>query len=527
MHNLGINGSGVVLGMLDDGFNNHTTHVALKNVHVIAEYDFVQHDNNTSLAPGEYVEQGIHGAGTLSSIAGFDAGTLIGGAYGVSVILAKTEIDSVEIHVEEDNYVAGLEWMERLGADIASSSLGYRVFDSNTYSYTYNQLDGHTAIVSKAATVAAQKGLLLVTAMGNEGSQTGSSSFALGTLVTPADADSIVSVGATSLDGSSLMFFSGTGPTADGRTKPEVVAPGDNVFWAFGNSTDQFWTVRGTSAATPLTASVAALILSAHPELTPMQVRQALMNTAVPLIDSYPSLTAPNNYYGFGLVNAYDAVLYNGFVFSNLPIISARDSVYAVTTWIASKTSLVADSLAFYYRYPSDSTFTRATLVPDLNPHEYRAIIPKPPTGITPIGYFSAWDASGQRTSPFGAPSNLFSIQPSSDSLRQFYPPVDNNLPPQYIPTDYTLEHNYPNPFNSATTLHFYAPTGSYVELVVFNLLGQRVKTLFSGAPLADWNTVQWNDAKDDYGRSVSSGIYFARLKTPRSILALKMLYVK
>jgi hypothetical protein len=65
------------------------------------------------------------------------------------------------------------------------------------------------------------------------------------------------------------------------------------------------------------------------------------------------------------------------------------------------------------------------------------------------------------------------------------------------------------------------------VELTVFNLLGQRVKTLFVGAPVSGWNTVRWNDAKDDYGRSVASGVYFVRLNTSRSVLTLKMLYVK
>jgi hypothetical protein len=258
-----------------------------------------------------------------------------------------------------------------------------------------------------------------------------------------------------------------------------------------------------------------------------MQVRQALMSTAVPLTASYPSLTVPNNIYGSGFINAYDAGLSNGLVFSNMPIITAKDSVYVVTTWIASKTSLVADSLAFYYRFPSDSIFTRVTLVASNNPHEYRAIIPKPPTGVTPVGYLSARDATGKRTSPFGAPNNLFSVQPTSDSLRQYYPTIDTVLPPTSIPTDYTLLQNFPNPFNSSTTIQFYTPTTDYVELTVFNLLGQRVKTLFGGTPAAAWTTVRWNDTKDDYGRSVSSGVYFARLKTPRSVLTLKLLYVK
>jgi serine protease AprX len=530
LHAMGIIGSGVIVGMIDDGFNNHRTHVALKNINVIAEHDFIHNITDTEVQPWEDSQQGLHGAGTLSSVAGFDPGNLIGGAYGVAVILAKTEMDSsgnADFPSEEDTYVAGLEWMERLGADIASSSLAYKLFDPPDTSYGYSSLDGHTTVVAKAASVAARKGLLLVTAMGNEGSQIGSGSFALGTLWSPADADSIVSVGATSLDGSFLASFTGTGPTADGRTKPEVVAPGEDIVWAFGNSTNQYWSVQGTSAATPLTASAAALILSAHPEFTPMQVRQALMSTAVPLSGVYPSFDVPNNFYGYGLIDAYDAALSSGPVFSNIPIITAKDSSYIVTTWIASKTSLVADSLAFYYRYPSDTLYTFVALVPTVNPHEYNAIIPMPPTGIIPVCYFSAKDASGTRTSPFNAPDSLFNVQPTSDSLRQFYPTVDSVLPPNYIPTDYKLVQNYPNPFNATTAIQFYAPMTANVELAVFNLLGQRVKILFQGTPVAGWNTARWNDAQDQYGHSVASGVYFARLKTSGSVIALKMLYVK
>ena len=529
---LGINGSGVVLGLLDDGFNFHRTHVALKNIHVVAEYDFIHNNSNTEAQPWEDpAAVGWHGTGVLSSVAGYDPGTLIGGAFGVSVMLARTEMDSsgnnADFGSEEDTYVAGLEWMERLGADIASSSLGYKTFLPPDTSYTYSSMDGHTTVVAKAASVAAQKGLLLLTAMGNDGQLIGNGAYALGTINSPADADSIVAVGATSLDGSSLASFSGTGPTADGRVKPEVVAPGMDVLWAYGFSdTNQFWTVQGTSAATPLAASVAALVLSAHPGLTPMEIRDALINTADPLSAAFPSLTVPNNYFGYGLVNAYDAVLHNGLVFSNEPIITDMDSLYVVTTWIAAKTPLLADSTAFYYRYPGGTAFTRVALLATVSANQYRAMIPKPPAGVIPVGYFSAQDASGKRTSPYDAPASLFTIVPTPDSVRQFYPPVDKGTILLPIPADYALAHNFPNPFNSTTTIDFYTPTTDRVELVVFNLLGQRIKTLFDGIPRADWNAIQWNGAQDN-GRPVASGIYFARLKTPHSVLTVKMVYLK
>ncbi|MBI3586396.1 MAG: S8 family serine peptidase, partial [Ignavibacteriales bacterium] len=308
VHNRGITGAGVIIGMIDDGFNQHKIHPALKNINVIAEYDFVQRDSNTSRAPGEYLGQGDHGAATLSTIGGFENGKLIGAAYGASFILAKTEIESVEVHVEEDLFVEALEWEERLGADIVSVSLGYDDFNPsgiyNPGDIIYRMKDGKTGTTSKAAAIAARKGVLFVAAMGNEGWYQRDSTFTktlqgvTGSLTTPADADSIVSVGAVFFDGS-LANFSSTGPTADGRIKPEVVAPGISVYTMYGEA--GYRTSNGTSFATPLTAGVAALVLSAHPNYTPMQVRDRLTVTATHVSEgSSQAAGYPNNYFGWG-----------------------------------------------------------------------------------------------------------------------------------------------------------------------------------------------------------------------------------
>ena len=301
VHSRGVTGAGVIIGVLDDGFNFHQTHPALKNLKIIAEYDFVQRDSNTSRAPGEYSSQGTHGAATLSEIGGFFSGRLIGAAYGASFILAKTEIDSVEIQLEEDLYVEALEWMERLGVDITSSSLGYCDW------YTWSSMDGKTPITSRAASIAARKGVLVVTAMGNTSGATVRRTDGQLALNAPADADSIIAVGATFVDGA-LATFSLTGPTYDGRTKPEVVAPGVNDFAATGES-DYMNYFTGTSAATPLAAGVAALVLSANPNLTPMQVRTRMTSTTQQFSDGTPKTQSyPNNYYGWGMLNASDAV---------------------------------------------------------------------------------------------------------------------------------------------------------------------------------------------------------------------------
>ncbi len=534
LHAMGITGTGIVVGMIDDGFNNHRTHIALQSIHVLAEYDFIHNIPDTQVQPWEDPGQGNHGAGTLSSVAGFAPGNLIGGAFGVSVLLAKTEMDSsgnVDFASEEDTYVAGLEWEERMGADIVSSSLAYKEFLPPDTNYSYSSLNGHTTVVAKAATVAAQKGVLLCTAMGNEGFLTrdnnGTLIHVLGTLWSPADADSILAVGATSSDGI-LASFSGTGPTSDGRIKPDIVAQGTNVYWALGTTNTNFWTVQGTSCSTPIVASVAALVLSSHPDWTPMQVRQAILQTAA-RIDDGTSQTAvyPNSLFGYGLANALDAVLSAGPVIADRPIVTVAGSTGSVTTWIRSTATLNPDSLALYYRLPTATTFTRVPFVQSADlryPYQYSATVPAALIADSIVGYITASDGLRSRRSPYNAPDSLFTLTRTPDSVALLFLPDGVAAPP----TDYVLYHNYPNPFNPWTTISFYAPRAEHVELAVYNLLGQRVRTLFSGrASAGATNPFRWVDARDDQGRAVASGVYFCRLTTPNSVLTAKMLYLK
>ncbi|MCX6122442.1 MAG: S8 family peptidase [Ignavibacteriales bacterium] len=542
VHALGINGTGVLLGMDDDGFNYHTTHAALKNLPVVAEYDFVQRDSNTSIAPGEFSSQGNHGEATLSIAAGFQNGNMIGAAYGVSVLLAKTEIDSVEITLEEDNYVEALEWMERLGVDIISTSLGYDDFDPagiyNAGDIVYQMKDGRTGTTSLAGLIAARKGVLLLSAMGNEGwTKTDTiiqrningtvvkivwgSKPGTGSILTPADADSIVSVGATDASGM-LTSFSSTGPTADGRIKPEVVNQGSSVYFASG-STNAISVGAGTSFSTPLTAGAAALVLSAHPDLTPMQVREALMNTAQRDImnDSrIGSLSYPNNYYGSGYVNALDAVLYWGLVFSNRPTITANDTAYIVSTKIKSKTSLIADSLFLFYKKASAGTYQRVALRATGTTDEYDAFVMKAEIDSTSIGYFSARDNSGStRKNPFDAPDELFSLNPKNDTSKVV------SQTPNGIPSKYVLR-NFPNPFNPSTTLLVDMPNSEEAEIAVFNIMGQLIRTLFRGVLQSGTQQYRWNGV-DERGMSVAAGMYIARLKTKSNILSTKLILLK
>src|SRR5262249_54096746 len=157
-----------------------------------------------------------------------------------------------------------------------SSSLGYNDFDPQgpspgDYTWANGDFNGRTSITAQAAVRAARLGIVVCDAMGNEGNGDG----IVGTMLTPADADSIISVGAVTL-AKQLAGFSSTGPTNDGRTKPDVVSPGVGVYCASTAGPSSYFFQSGTSLATPLTAGSAALILSARPELTPVQVRDAL-----------------------------------------------------------------------------------------------------------------------------------------------------------------------------------------------------------------------------------------------------------
>jgi serine protease AprX len=516
LHSIGVNGEGVLVGMVDDGFNNYRTHNALKNIKVVADSDFIHHISEVSRQPWENADQGNHGAGTLSAIGGFDNGNMIGAAYGASFVLAKTEMDSsgssMDFNSEEDTYVAALEWMERLGVDIISSSLGYKEFWGQP-TYSTADMNGRTTRVARGAVIATRKGVLLVTAMGNEGNNVKS------TLISPADADSVISVGAVDANGM-LASFSSSGPTSDGRIKPEVVAQGVKVFWANGNTTASYSIVQGTSCSTPLTAGAAALILSAHPGLTNMQIRQALMNTTS-LINDGTSRTAnyPNNYFGYGFVNAVGAALFYGPVFSNRPIITSLDSMYRISMRIRQSGFAPMSQVYLYHKRPADAGFQQIELQSTVYKYEFAVNISFASIDSTSVGFVTARDQAGIiHYAPYDTSKALFSLALTPDSILAIYPELSS-------PCEFKLYQNYPNPFNGTTTIVFEVKTPSEVELSVFNMLGQHIKTIYRGRAFSI-AAGQW-DGTNSQGQRVSTGIYIARLKTPDNVISKKMLYLK
>jgi serine protease AprX len=297
LHDMGYTGRGVLVCMLDSGFNN-LQHEALDHLNILATWDFVNGDPVVSDEAGQ-MGTGNHGTNTLGAIAGYRPGRLIGPAFGASFILGKTENTEWERHIEEDHWIAGAEWADTLGADIISSSLGYRdQFTSGERNYSSEDLDGNTTIVARGANIAAAKGILIVNSAGNEGASTPPEN----SLVSPSDSPWVVAVGAVNEQGV-REGFSSTGPTADGRIKPDVMAQGSSVYSAGPGAADEYEYVSGTSFSCPLTAGAAALILEINPSWTNQDIMNAIKQTA-------GRGDNPDNLYGWGVLNALEAAFY-------------------------------------------------------------------------------------------------------------------------------------------------------------------------------------------------------------------------
>lgn len=296
VHDLGFSGEDVLIAVFDSGFR--LNHNAFAQLDVVAMYDFIHKDNNVDYdAEQDIVSQISHGTKVLSVIAGYHVNHLIGPAYNSRYLLAKTEDVSSETRIEEDFWIAAAEWADSLGADIITASVGYNDW------YTYADMDGNTAMITKAADLAVKKGIVVVSSAGNE--RNNSWKY----VIAPADGDSVIAAGAVDQN-KTVTYFSSSGPTADGRVKPDVMAMGQDVYSInvpihTDSTSDRYTYISGTSASAPIVAGACALILTAHPDLTPMQVREALIQTA-------NRADRPDNDYGYGLVQTLEALYYHG-----------------------------------------------------------------------------------------------------------------------------------------------------------------------------------------------------------------------
>ena len=298
LHNAGYRGNGIVIGVLDSGFRR--VHQAFQSVEhplqVIAEWDFVKNDNNTDIQTGDYATQHKHGTWILGTMAAYLPNQMVGTAYEARFVLAKTEDVATETPIEEDFYVAGLEFVEAHGADVATSSLGYIDW------YTQADMNGVTAVTTKAVNIATANGLVCLTAAGNSGHDTNP---ATNTLVAPADAMQVLTCGAVNSAGG-IANFSSSGPSADGRVKPEILALGEFTSTINSTATSGLSTLNGTSLSTPLLAGAVACVLQARPDFTVDSLRTALFATASQS-DASGAHSDPLFVTGYGIMQAFAA----------------------------------------------------------------------------------------------------------------------------------------------------------------------------------------------------------------------------
>ena len=450
VHDLGIKGTGVYIGILDDGFSP-STYNSLKTRVVVRDSDYVHHLAHVSNQSG-------HGSSVFCLMAGFDPGNAIGPAYDAKFFLAETENDASETHAEEDNYAAALQDMESAGVDITSSSLGYTLFDAGQTSYTYADMNGNTTIVAQAANLAFQRGVTSFTAAGNYNND------GWWIINSPADAFNIIAVGAVN-SGNILASFSLPGPTADGRIKPEIVAMGQGNYVALPDGTS-YGTGNGTSYATPISAGIAALLKSCWPHLTNVQIRKIFLECG----DNSGNQT--NNGRGWGLISAKRVISY--------PNLSAVNNVYNVLNKIFINSNGVQSStvrLNFKIGNGPNQSVSMDTVVFN-NTLKYNYTLPVSPNGTTVEFYFTYLTNSGGAVQE---PTNgTYKFSYGSYNISNLTSVKNDGE----IPSQFYLSQNYPNPFNPSTVISYRLSVISKVSLKVYDLLGREVATLVNEVQL-------------------------------------------
>jgi len=283
MHSSGYHGESMLIAVFDSGFehineSSFFSHIFNENK-LVATKDFIRGSDNV-------FQYDTHGSKVLSCISGFKEDIFSGAAPESDIILCVTEDIQSEYRIEEYNWVFAAEYADSLGVDIINSSVGYSYFEDDRMDYTYDDLDGKTTVISRAATIAASKGIIVVSSNGNEGNNSWQY------LNSPADADSILSVGAANYD-LDRSNFSSFGPSSDGRIKPDLSALGS---WARVVLLEDIIYANGTSFSAPMIAGLAAGLWQAFPHLTNMELIDYLKMTA-------SQADSPDTLLGYGIAN--------------------------------------------------------------------------------------------------------------------------------------------------------------------------------------------------------------------------------
>lgn len=309
LHDMGYDGTGIHIAVLDGGFIGTDAHTTFDNMRaegrLLGVKDFVY--GSTSV-----YSQSTHGTSCLSTMAAYDPNTMVGTAPKASYYLFHTEDGAGENIVEEYNWVSGAELADSLGVDVCSTSLGYNDFDMPQWDHPFEDFDGRTAPMSIGAEIAASRGMICMNSAGNKGE-------GVCTLGIPADAEHIITVGAVDAYGV-RADFSSVGPTYDGRIKPDVMAMGQGTFVAKGYDND-YYNGSGTSFSTPVLAGAVACLRQARPYASVQEicdaVRAAGNNAGNP--NSYNGYGIPNFVTALNMLDAVEEVMSGDEIFSVYP----------------------------------------------------------------------------------------------------------------------------------------------------------------------------------------------------------------
>ena len=284
LHEAGFKGQGMTIAVIDAGFHNVDKIEAMKNINILGTRDFVNPE-------ADIYAESSHGMSVLSCMAMNQPNVMIGTAPEASYWLLRSEDEYSENLVEQDYWAAAIEFADSVGVDLVNTSLGYYSFDDPAKNYRYRDLNGHSALMSREAAKAADKGIVVVCSAGNSGSGSWKK------ITPPGDAENVITVGAVNKYGV-LAPFSSVGNTADGRVKPDVVAVGlgSDVMGTDGNLRH----ANGTSFSSPIMCGMVACLWQACSELTAKEIIELVRRSG-------DRAVFPDNIYGYGIPDLWKA----------------------------------------------------------------------------------------------------------------------------------------------------------------------------------------------------------------------------
>ncbi len=366
LHNIGLRGQNMIIGMLDAGYTNYLTvrafDSARANGQILGTWDFVQKHENVN-------EDHSHGMQCLSTIAANIPGQFVGTAPKAGFYLFRSEDAATEYPIEEHNWVCAAERVDSAGGDVISSSLGYTSFDAPLQSHTYAEMNGNTNIATIGADLAAKKGILVVNAAGNDGAN------GWKYISTPADGDSVMAVGAVDVNGA-VGGFSSYGPSSDGQVKPDVASVGVGTVVQFPNNT--IARNNGTSFAAPNIAGLATCLWQGFAEFNNMKIISALRQAG-------SIANAPNDRIGYGIPDVKKAVMNLLKEFSTATV--SANNCQANITWTSK--DIAAMKYEIERKAPGENTYTKIAErfgtgnIFKTNTYQYNDPVSNLPSGIT------------------------------------------------------------------------------------------------------------------------------------------------